>query len=373
MTTIADIAETVPERHYTHHEGRGATPHRSNPVVIHRELTTLDVHPGMNVAEFGTGSGYSGALLAQLVGPTGQVTSLDIDHYLTRWANLIHHERGLRNVRCYTADGTAGFPARAPYDRMVAWCTPPLLPETWVNQMVNCGLMVAPLPIARVPNMTVVAKIRIRNGQPDVEAIFTGGYIDATASPKGDLDLPGRWVDWENRVPAPSWISIAWRDKDNWRNNGARTTLDRLLKEAHTEPYDGPELDWPSWRTFVAAKGNPYVTMAGLSPDLWALGHSTPATAAVIQQNGVIFADCCDSPSLTVLRDWLSEWESAGRPAPEAHTPILVRRDDGQGPTGWDLRLIGASGMRAGNSATASLGPSGLHVDSGHEPAPRFD
>ncbi|MGO4425213.1 protein-L-isoaspartate O-methyltransferase, partial [Streptomyces sp. MCAF7] len=161
MSAIALAAESVPERHYTHHEGRGATPHRSNPAVIHRELGTLEVGPGLNVAEFGTGSGYSGALLSQLVGPSGKVTSLDIDAYLTRWANLIHHERGLGNIRCHTADGTAGFPAHAPYDRMVAWCTPPLLPQAWVDQVVDGGLIVTPLPIASVPNMTVVAKIRV--------------------------------------------------------------------------------------------------------------------------------------------------------------------------------------------------------------------
>ena len=135
MTAVADAAQTVPERHYTHHEGRGATPHRSNPVVIHRELTTLDVQPGMNVAEFGTGSGYSGALLAQLVGSSGAVTSLDIDDYLVKWANLIHHERGISNVHCFAADGTTGLAECAPYDRVVAWCTPPLLPKTWVDQV----------------------------------------------------------------------------------------------------------------------------------------------------------------------------------------------------------------------------------------------
>ncbi|MGW2328729.1 protein-L-isoaspartate O-methyltransferase family protein [Streptomyces sp. NPDC001700] len=339
MTAIAEIAETVPERHYTHHQGRGATPHRSNPAVIHRELGTLDVDPGMNVAEFGTGSGYSGALLAQLVGSQGAVVSLDIDTYLTRWANLIHHERGLHNIRCHTADGTAGFPDRAPYDRMVAWCTPSLLPQAWVEQVVDGGLIVAPLPIAPVPHMTVVAKIRVRDRKPQVEAVFTGGYIEATTSPKGNLDLPGRWVDWENRVPGPSWISLAWRGKDDWRNDGARTTLDRLLKDAHTEPYEGPEVDWPSWRTFVAAIDNPYLTMAGLSPDLWAVGHSTRTTAAVIQQDGTILADGPQSPSLTVLHGWLSDWETAGRPAPESYTPSLVRQDDSQDSAGWTLRL----------------------------------
>ncbi|WP_180931190.1 protein-L-isoaspartate O-methyltransferase [Streptomyces sp. AJS327] len=337
MTTVADTAETVPERHYTHHEGRGATPHRSNPAVIHRELTTLDVRQGMNVAEIGTGSGYSGALLAHLVGPTGTVTSLDIDAYLSRWANLIHHERGLDNVRCHITDGTVGFPERAPYDRMVAWCTPPFLPKAWIDQAAEGGVIVAPLPIAPVPNMTVVVKVRVSGGVPVVEAVFNGGYIEATTSPKGNLDLPGRWVDWENRFPAPAWISLAWRESDDHLHTGARTALDRLLKDAHTEPY-GAEVNWPSWRTFAASLADPQLTMAGLTPDLWAIGHSTPTTAAAIQQDGMIHADHPESPSLTVLRDWLTAWEEAGRPAPETYTPALVQQE-GPGPAGWHLRL----------------------------------
>ncbi|GAA2330391.1 hypothetical protein Scani_33990 [Streptomyces caniferus] len=341
MSAVALAAEHVPERHYTHHEGRGPTPHRSNPVVIHRELTTLDLRPHMRVAEYGTGSAYSTELIARLVGPEGQVTSLDIDAYLTRWANIILAERGLENTRCFTADGTAGFRERAPYDRMVAWCTPPLLPKAWTDQVVGGGLIVAPLPIADVPNMTVVAKVRVRNDEPVVEAVFTGGYIEATASPKGDLDLPGRWVDWENRVPGPSWISLAWRAQDDRLHTGARTALDRLLNAAHTEPYEGGDVDvdWPSWRTFAAALGNPQLTMAGLRPDLWAIGHSTTESAAVIQQDGVILADSPDSPSLFALRDWLTAWENADRPAPETYTPTLIPTGNGQSPAGWHLRL----------------------------------
>ncbi|MFE3380429.1 protein-L-isoaspartate O-methyltransferase family protein [Streptomyces anulatus] len=317
MSAVALAAATVPERHYTHHEGRGATPHRSNPAVIHRELSSLEVRAGMNVVEFGTGSGYSGALLAELVGPTGRVTSLDIDTYLTRWAGLIHHQRGVSHVRCHAADGTAGFPERAPYDRMVAWCTPPLLPKAWVDQVVDGGLIVAPLPIAAVPNMTVVARIRVTGGEPVVEEVFTGGYIEATTSPKTDLDLPGRWVDWENRLPAPSWISIAWRSEDD-----------------HTEPYAGGELDLPSWRTFAATRGDHRLTMAGLSAGLWAIGHTTTTTAAVIQQDGTILADAPGSPSLAVLCNWLEQWEEAGRPAPASYFPALARTSGG-----WDLRL----------------------------------
>lgn len=38
--------------------------------------------------------------------------------------------------------------------------------------------------------------------------------------------------------------------------------------------------------------------------------------------------------------DWEKEgWEEAGRPAPETYTPALVRYDDDQGTSGWNLCL----------------------------------
>ncbi|MBV7674157.1 hypothetical protein STHAL_32435 [Streptomyces halstedii] len=213
----------------------------------------------------------------------------------------------------------------------MAWCTPPMLPKAWVDQAVDGGLVVARLPIAAVPNMTVVAKTRGSGGEPVVEEVFT---IEATSSPKTDLGLPGRWVDWENRVPNPSWISVAWRGEDDHLYTDARTALERLLKDARTEPYAGAEIGLPSWRTFAATRGDHRLTMAGLSPDLWAIGHTTSTTAVVIKQAGTILADAPDSPSPTVLRDWLGQWEEAGRPAPATYAPALVCTGDG-----WDLRL----------------------------------
>ncbi|MYR59552.1 hypothetical protein GTY54_26050 [Streptomyces sp. SID625] len=88
------------------------------------------------------------------------MTSLGINAYLVRRANLIHHERGLDHIRCHVTDG---------------------------------GLIVAP-PDPDVPDRTLVARVRVSGGEPAVEAAFTGGYIEATGSPKDNLDLPGRWV-----------------------------------------------------------------------------------------------------------------------------------------------------------------------------------
>ena len=337
MPSVTEAADVVPERYYTHNDQRGVTENRSNPTAIHRELTTLGVADGMNVLEIGTGSGYSGALLAHLVGDSGRVISLDVDPYMTHWANLLHHQRGLTTIRCHTTDGTAGWLNGAPYDRLVAWCTPPLLPEAWVDQLAVGSVIVTPLPIAGVPKLTAVAKITVTVGDPPrVEEIFHGGYIETGTSPRTDYDVPLRWVDWENRVPAPSWISTAWRGSDDWLHTGARTALESLLKNAHTELYEGEPLDWASWRTYAAAIGDPHLTMAALAPDETGLGHSAPGSAAVIRPDGTILADASDSPSLAALRGWLAGWEDAGRPAPETYQPRLVRDEEN---AGWVLRL----------------------------------
>ncbi|UQA90581.1 hypothetical protein [Streptomyces halobius] len=64
-----------------------------------------------------------------------------------------------------------------------------------------------------------------------------------------------------------------------------------------------------SWRTFAAALADPQRPLAGLSPDWWAIGHSTATTAVALQQDGTLLADRPDSPSLAVLRDRLTAWD----------------------------------------------------------------
>lgn len=335
---VAQATTVVPEKHYTHHEGRGVTVHRTNPVFVHRDISHLAVAAGMNVLEIGTGSGYSGALLAQLTGPAGSVTSVDIDAYLTRWANLIHHQRGLTNIRCHTADGAAGYPAAAPYDRIGAWCAPPLLPKAWADQLADEGRIVSTLPIAPVPDLTVLAVLTVRSGQPTVETITGGNYIDATPSPKVDLDLPGRWVDWETRAPNHRWVSIAWRDQDDWHHSGARATLDRLVSPAHTENVMA-EASWKPIQYWAAATADPGLTLAHLDNGEMAFGHSTPTSAAALTKNGALIADSPDSPSLAIVRGWINDWNAAKQPTRDDYTPALTPTAGPDG-TGWHLRLI---------------------------------
>ncbi|GAA0380545.1 hypothetical protein GCM10009541_23880 [Micromonospora gifhornensis] len=331
---------TVPERHYVHNEQRGETLHRSAAESIQREVIALDVPEGARVLEIGTGTGYSGALLAALTGTSGRVTSVDISDHLVGWANRLHRQRGLTTITCHVADGLAGYLPHAPYQRLVAWCTPPRLPRAWVDQVTADGRIVACLPVAAQPSTTVITSITLAAGTPRVDTLTFGGYAQSTTRAVPDaLTVPGRWVDHVRRQPGTAWLSIGWRDRDDRQHTGARAALDLLLRPGHTETYAGSPLDWLSWTVFSVIVAGRNRSVVALPPDgVRGIGHTTASSAAVILTDSTIIADSPRSPSLAALRSWLDRWEHAGRPAATWYEPTLTPNDDEDLP-GWDLTV----------------------------------
>jgi protein-L-isoaspartate(D-aspartate) O-methyltransferase len=338
VTDLDDPFGSVPARVYTHHERFGETVHRSVPEWIQREVTSLQVRAGHRVLEVGTGSGYSGALLAQLCGPAGRVTSVDISDELINRAQVIHAERGVTGIDCHVADGLAGFPSAAPFDRAVAWCAPPRLPRAWVDQIVDGGRIVTCLPIAQLPSTTLITTLTVADGQPRVEAIIGGGYAQSTPTAVADaLTVPGRWVDYCNFHEDPSWIAIAWRTDDP-DGSGARSALDQLLHPGHTETYRDMEAEWRPWSAYLAALADPGLSLVCLRNQIRGVGHTSATSAAVILTDGMILSDSPRSPSLDMLRAWLTRWEHAGQPAIADLVPALLPNPD-PGCPGWDLRV----------------------------------
>ncbi|WP_307802098.1 methyltransferase, FxLD system [Actinomadura violacea] len=109
-------------------------------------LEQAAIEPGMNVLEIGSG-GYNAALLAELVGPAGTVTTVDIDPYVTDRASRMLDEAGYSRVNVVLADAEAGVPAHAPYDRILvtvgAWDIPP----AWPAQLAEGGRLTTALRI----------------------------------------------------------------------------------------------------------------------------------------------------------------------------------------------------------------------------------
>src|SRR5271165_6822939 len=91
----------------------------SQPAMMAIMLDQLGLQPGHRVLEIGTGTGYNAAVMSAIVGPAGEVVSIDIDPELTQRARsgLFAAGYGRVSVRC--ADGGFGFPESAPFDRII--------------------------------------------------------------------------------------------------------------------------------------------------------------------------------------------------------------------------------------------------------------
>ncbi|MGH3804317.1 MAG: methyltransferase domain-containing protein, partial [Pseudonocardiaceae bacterium] len=77
----ATVEEAYAERSVTTKPGsNGGRPLScaSQPSVVAMMLERLDARPGDRILEIGAGTGYNAALLAELVGETGEVTTVDI-------------------------------------------------------------------------------------------------------------------------------------------------------------------------------------------------------------------------------------------------------------------------------------------------------
>jgi protein-L-isoaspartate(D-aspartate) O-methyltransferase len=107
-------------------------------------LEQTGIEPGMNILEIGSG-GCCAALLSEVTGPTGRVTTLDIDQQVTDRASRLLHEAGYPRVHVTLGDAERGFAEHAPYDRILvtygAWDVPP----AWQSQLVPDGRLVMAL------------------------------------------------------------------------------------------------------------------------------------------------------------------------------------------------------------------------------------
>jgi protein-L-isoaspartate(D-aspartate) O-methyltransferase len=110
--------------------------------VVADMLDSLLLEPGQRVLETGTGCGWNAALMAWRVGP-GLVTSVELD------AELVRHARARlaaadAKVQVEVADGEAGWPAWAPFDRMISTYAVDRVPWAWVKQVRPGGRLVTP-------------------------------------------------------------------------------------------------------------------------------------------------------------------------------------------------------------------------------------
>jgi len=115
------------------------------------------------VLEIGTGSGYMTALLCEVAAEV---------HSIERYEQLADRGRGMlqmlgyRNVQIIVADGSMGYAAAAPYDRIIASAAAPKIPPALVHQLAEDGRMVIPVGPPHTQQLQLVRK--------------TGGEVNVT-------------------------------------------------------------------------------------------------------------------------------------------------------------------------------------------------
>ena len=117
----------------------------SQPAIMAIMLEQLDLQPGHKVLEIGTGPGYNAALMAHIVGETGQVVTVEIDQDLTEAAREHLVAAGFERVQAVCADGGYGYPDAAPFDRIILTVGSPDITPSWWEQLKPGGRLVLPL------------------------------------------------------------------------------------------------------------------------------------------------------------------------------------------------------------------------------------
>ncbi|MFJ4674871.1 methyltransferase domain-containing protein [Kitasatospora sp. NPDC088783] len=125
-------------------DGLGSVPSSSSsmPTMVVSMLRDLSVRPGDRVLEIGTGTGWNAGLLAHRLGGPN-VVSIEFDPDVARGARENLRRAGLAPT-VVEADGRAGWPTGAPYDRIIATCSLLEIPAAWLEQSAPGAVIVAP-------------------------------------------------------------------------------------------------------------------------------------------------------------------------------------------------------------------------------------
>ncbi len=113
----------------------------------------LELEVGQKILEIGAGSGWHAATIAEVVAPSdmskdewGHVYTVEIIADLAKLARKSLRKAGYgERVTVVCADGSEGYPAKAPYDRVLVTAAAPKVPKPLLKQLEDGGVLVIPV------------------------------------------------------------------------------------------------------------------------------------------------------------------------------------------------------------------------------------
>jgi len=152
--------------------GQGQT--ISQPYIVALMTDLLDLTGDERVLEIGAGSGYQGAVLAELGAELYSVERLDD---LARRARKTLETQGYDNVHIHCGDGALGWAEHAPYDAiLVTAAVDGPIPKALIDQLAPGGRMVIPQGPNFGPQMLLLGR-KDAHGQFDSQAVLPVAFV----------------------------------------------------------------------------------------------------------------------------------------------------------------------------------------------------
>ena len=117
----------------------------SQPSTVAFMLERLAPQPGDKVLDIGSGSGWTTALLANLVSPHGIVIGLEIIPELVAFGQRNLAKYNLPNAAIKKSESGVGLPSVGPFDRILVSAESQDVPATLIDQLKAGGALVIPV------------------------------------------------------------------------------------------------------------------------------------------------------------------------------------------------------------------------------------
>jgi protein-L-isoaspartate(D-aspartate) O-methyltransferase len=115
----------------------------SQPYIVALMTESLQLTGGERVLEIGAGSGYQSAILSTLA---RELIAIERHAELAEQAwRALQATKYAANITMLVADGSCGWPSRAPYDAILCAAVAPTVPSPLVNQLAPGGRLVLPV------------------------------------------------------------------------------------------------------------------------------------------------------------------------------------------------------------------------------------
>ena len=117
----------------------------SQPFTVVFMLKLLELRKGDKVLDIGSGSGWTTALLANLVEETGKVFGVEIIPELVEFGRRNLAKYNFPNAEIVQAGAELGLPSEAPFDRILVSAAAEEIPDTLLRQLKAPGILVLPV------------------------------------------------------------------------------------------------------------------------------------------------------------------------------------------------------------------------------------